>query len=287
MNENHSGLADLRREIDEIDDALHRLLMQRAGVVVRIAEAKRQQADNSPPIRPGREAEILRRRCLAHEGPLPAVVVARLWREIISAFTRLQGPVDVALFAPRKSASYWDLARSHFGSSPISLHASAAVVIDAISARDATVGILPLPEEDEPAPWWPQLMAAGEDRPQIVARLPFVTERGANDTLEALVVAPMAHEQTSEDRSMLALGSKKEISRARLISAFRTAGLDAKVLSRIPPRGKFAEWLDLVEVDGYVRPGDRRIDAALAGDAGVDRAVVLGGYSVPIRVEAR
>ena len=53
------------------------------------------------------------------------------------------------------------------------------------------------------------------------------------------------------------------------------------------PRGKFAEWLDLVEVDGYVRPGDRRIDAALAGDAGVDRAVVLGGYSVPIRVEAR
>jgi chorismate mutase-like protein len=132
MNENHSSLADLRREIDEIDDGLHRLLMQRAGVVMRIAEEKRRTADSSPPMRPGREAEVLRRRCASHAGPLPPAVLARLWREIISAFTRLQGPAEVALFAPRKSATYWDLARSHFGGgTPINVHASAAVVIDA------------------------------------------------------------------------------------------------------------------------------------------------------------
>jgi hypothetical protein len=117
-----------------------------------------------------------------------------------------------------------------------------------------------------------------------VARLPFVADRGANDVLEAFVVAPMEHEATGDDRSLLALGSKKEISRARLVGAFRSAGLEAKVLSRIPPRGKFAEWLDLVEVEGHVRRGDRRIDQALAGDAGVDQAVVLGGYPVPLRV---
>ena len=285
MNENTSSLADLRREIDEIDDGLHLLLLQRAGVVMRIAEAKRRLADSSRPMRPGREAEILRRRCESHEGPLPAVVVARLWREIISAFTRMQGPAEVALFAPRKAAAYWDLARSHFGGGmPINLHASAAVVIDAIMARGATVGILPLPEEDEPAPWWPQLMAHGPDSLHIVARLPFVAERGGNEALEAFVVAPMEHEATSADRSLLALGSKQEISRARLVSAFRTAGLEAKVLSRIPPRGKFAEWLDLVEVEGHVRRGDHRIDQALAGDAGVERAVVLGGYPIPLLV---
>lgn len=285
MNENTSSLADLRREIDEIDDGLHRLLLQRAGVVMRIAEEKRRLAASTALMRPGREAEILRRRCQAGEGPLPPVVLARLWREIISAFTRMQGPSEVALFAPRKSATYWDLARSHFGAgTPINLHASAAVVIDAITARGATVGVLPLPEEDEPAPWWPQLMANGTDSPHIVARLPFVAERGGNDALEAFVVAPMEHEATSADRSLLALGSKKEISRARLVSAFRTAGLDAKVLSRIPPRGKFSEWLDLVEVEGHVRRGDRRIDQALAGDAGVERAVVLGGYPIPLRV---
>ncbi|MBM3507982.1 MAG: chorismate mutase [Alphaproteobacteria bacterium] len=285
MNESTSTLAELRREIDRIDDELHSLLMHRAGIVMRVAEAKRRLADDSPPMRPGREAEILRRRCENDQGPLPAVVLARLWREIIAAFTRLQGPVEVALFAPRKSASYWDLARSHFGGgTPINLHASAAVVIDAITARGATFGVLPMPEEDEPAPWWPQLMANGPEAPSIVARLPFVSERGSNDTLEALVIAPMEHEQTSEDRSLVALGSKKEISRARLVGAFRTAGLGAKVLARIPPRGKFAEWLDLLEVDGYLRRGDRRVDQALAGDAGVERAVVLGGYSVPMRV---
>ncbi|MSP21236.1 MAG: hypothetical protein EXQ93_06950 [Alphaproteobacteria bacterium] len=119
MNENHSTLADLRREIDEIDDGLHRLLMQRASVVMRIAEGKRQQSDTSLPIRAGRGAEILRRRCLNHRGPLPAAVMARLRREIISAFSPLHGPVDIALFAPRKAASYWELARSHFGASPM------------------------------------------------------------------------------------------------------------------------------------------------------------------------
>jgi chorismate mutase len=285
MNENHSALAGLRREIDEIDEGLHRLLMQRAGVVVRVAAEKRRLADSSPPMRPGREAEILRRRCENHGGPLSAVVLARLWREIIAAFTSLQGPVEVALYAPRKSARYWDLARSHFGGgAPINLHASAAMVIDAITARGATVGVLPLPEEDEPAPWWPQLMASGADSPQIVARLPFVSERGANDILEAYMIAPMEHEATTEDRSLVALGSKNEVSRARLVGAFRSAGLDAKVLSRIPPRGNFAEWLDLVELDGNVRRGDRRIDDVLAGDAGVVRAVVLGGYSVPLVV---
>jgi chorismate mutase/prephenate dehydratase len=285
MNENTPSLADLRREVDEIDDGLHRLLLQRADVVMRIAEEKRRTADSSSPMRPGREAEVLRRRCASPAGPLPPVVLARLWREIISAFTRLQGPAEIAVFAPRRSAGYWDLARSHFGGgTPINVHASAAVVVDAIMAGGATAGILPLPEEDEPAPWWPQLMANGRDAPHIVARLPFVAERGANDVLEAFVVAPMEHEATSDDRSLLALGSRHEISRARLVSAFRAAGLEAKVLSRIPPRGKFAEWLDLVEVEGHVRRGDRRIDQALAGDAGVDRAVVLGGYPVPLRV---
>ena len=219
MNENHSALVDLRREIDELDEALHGLLMKRAVVVSRIASAKALAADVTPPIRPGREAEIIRRRLAAHEGPLPPAVIARIWREIIAGFTRIQGKVEVALYAPRKSASYWDLARSHFGGgTPIALHASAGVVIDALAAGDASVGVLPVPEANEDDPWWPQLVATGPRSPQIVARLPFVAEQTTGEPLEALVVAAMDQEATSADRSYVALGSRPEVSRARILS---------------------------------------------------------------------
>lgn len=285
MNENHSALVDLRREIDELDEALHGLLMKRAAVVSRIAAEKARVADAHPPIRPGREAEIIRRRLAAHHGPLPPAVIARIWREIIAGFTRIQGKVEVALFAPRKSASYWDLARSHFGGgTPIALHASAAVVIDAITAGDASVGVLPVPEANEEGPWWPQLVATGQHAPQIVARLPFVSEQAGGESLDALVVAAMDHEATSQDRSYVALGSPTEVSRTRILSAFRSAGLEARVLSRLPPKGKAAEWLDLLELDGYVRRADPRLNVALASDLGAGRAVVLGGYSVPLKV---
>ena len=290
MNENQSALADLRREIDDLDEALHGLLMKRAAVVSRIAVEKARGGDAGPPIRPGREAEILRRRIKAHKGPLPPAVLAGIWREIIAGFTRLQGKVDVALFAPRKSASYWDLARSHFGGgTPITLHASAAVVIDAITAGDAAVGVLPVPETNEQNPWWPQLITTSPRAPQIVARLPFVTEQTGGEALEAVVVAAVDHEATSEDRTYVAIGSRVEVSRARILGAFRTAGLEARVLARMAPQhqtmgGQFSEWLDLLELDGYVRRADPRLNVAIGGEVGADRAVVLGGYSILLKV---
>ena len=176
------------------------------------------------------------------------------------------------------------LFRSFGGGTPIALHASAGVVIDALAAGDASVGVLPVPEANEDDPWWPQLVATGPRSPQIVARLPFVAEQTTGEPLEALVVAAMDQEATSADRSYVALGSRTEVSRARILSAFRLAGLEARVLARLAPSGKVAEWLDLLELDGYVRRADPRLNAALAADLGAERAVVLGGYSVPLKV---
>ncbi|HYZ32124.1 MAG TPA: chorismate mutase, partial [Crenalkalicoccus sp.] len=63
-----AALAALRAEIDTLDDALHDLLMRRAGVVARLA-ASRAKGD-APALRPGREAAVLRRLLARHAGPL-------------------------------------------------------------------------------------------------------------------------------------------------------------------------------------------------------------------------
>ena len=82
MSASPPSLEELRREIDEIDDAIHDLLMRRAQVVEQIGIAKR--PDNQI-FRPGREAIILRRLAARHTGAFPIAVVVRIWREMIAA----------------------------------------------------------------------------------------------------------------------------------------------------------------------------------------------------------
>jgi len=108
-------LSDLRREIDAIDDALHDLLMRRVTLTGRVAASK---PSDGVALRPAREAEILRRLVGRHEGRFPKAVVARIWREIISANTALQGPFAIAVVASRAADAEIDdalvgVARAH------------------------------------------------------------------------------------------------------------------------------------------------------------------------------
>ena len=57
MDKTNKDLDDLRREIDEIDEGIHDLLMRRTGVARRIGGIK----GAGPSLRPAREAEVLRR----------------------------------------------------------------------------------------------------------------------------------------------------------------------------------------------------------------------------------
>src|SRR5690242_13173321 len=109
MATNTSALDDLRRRIDQIDDQLHDLIMQRAEVVQSIARAK--QRGGIATVRPGREARLLRRLLERHRGPFPRAVLVRLWRELISGSISLQGEFAVAVQTPGAAPDYWDLAR--------------------------------------------------------------------------------------------------------------------------------------------------------------------------------
>src|SRR5262245_54158340 len=116
------SLADIRREIDRIDDGILQLIAARLDIVdrVRIHKLKISGAAASP-IRPGREAVILRR--LIARDQVPADLCIRIWRALISAATLKQAPIRIhgsaTFFA---SATAQTLLREYFGASAFADH---------------------------------------------------------------------------------------------------------------------------------------------------------------------
>src|SRR5215207_4064026 len=88
------SLADIRMRIDEIDEGMHRLLIERSRVVEALIRVKGASGPSAA-FRPRREAEMMRRLVLRHEGRLPLVTLEHIWREIITTFTALQAPFGV------------------------------------------------------------------------------------------------------------------------------------------------------------------------------------------------
>src|SRR5207253_8321334 len=97
--------------------------------------------------RPGREAQVLRKRLATHGGAFPAAAVYRMWREMMSAFALMQTPgLRVAVCRPTDQPGYWDLARDHFGCQvPMVGYESPAQVLAEVRTQPTTVGVVPAP----------------------------------------------------------------------------------------------------------------------------------------------
>ena len=275
-------LDSLRREIDAIDGTLHDLLMRRAEVVGRIRRTKR---DGGAHLRPGREAEILRNLVARHQGPIPKQSLVRIWREILAAFVRLQGPFSVAVFEPENQCGFGDLARGQYGgSTPITAHGSAHRVIDGVMRDEATVGVLPVPGRDDDDPWWPHLLSEEDTTPRIIARLPFAGPgNGRGGALEALVISRVPPEETGRDRSYLAIDADAEFSLATLAPALTEAGWPVTFTAFWGDQDTRGTWLYLAEVDEFITAKDRRIGRFLdSASQPIKRVIVLGSYAVPL-----
>src|SRR4029450_4848202 len=88
------SLAELRREIDRIDESMHGLLMERGEIIDRLISVKQPQK-TGPAFRPAREAEMMRRLVDRHRGILPLDTAESIWRVIISTFTYVQAPFSI------------------------------------------------------------------------------------------------------------------------------------------------------------------------------------------------
>jgi chorismate mutase-like protein len=281
-----SAIDDLRRQIDEIDTTLHDLLMQRAAIVAEIGALKGNGGDGRRNgfFRPGREALIIRRLVGRHRGSLPPATIVRMWREMLAATLRLQGPFAVAVYAPEDGGGYWDLARDHFGSlMPATAHEKVGQVLRAVIDGPATVGVLPAPQEGDAEPWWPFLVGVDDTLPRVIARLPFGGPGNVRGTaVEALVIGRMAQESTGRDCSLFAIEAAGEISRSGLRDALMGVSLPPLSVQLWRDPNDASTRLHLIGVDGCVRHDDARFVRLASQRGDISRVWALGGYAVPL-----
>src|ERR1700758_2617835 len=164
------ALAELRAEIDRIDEAMHRLLMQRGEIIGRLIRTKKTQEVGSA-FRPAREADMMRRLVERHRGMLPLDTVESIWRVIISTFTFVQAPFSVHADVSLGESAMRDSARFHFGFTvPYVSHFSATAAVEAVAKSKGDLALVSATASQ--TPWWIALEEAGA--PKIIARLPFV-----------------------------------------------------------------------------------------------------------------
>ena len=187
-------LRAIRTHIDTIDEQLHRLLIDRSRV---IAELIRMKGVSKPggAFRPDREADMMRRLVMRHEGPLPLATIEHILREVISTFTAVQAPYGVVVGPAEDPFALRDIARFYFGFSvPVTSHSTTEAAVARVAETQAEIAVVALGAEGR---WWDSLRPA--KGPKIFARLPFIEHPGRPVGPPAYVVGPPLKEAPAAD----------------------------------------------------------------------------------------
>jgi chorismate mutase len=197
------SLADLRKEIDQIDEGMHALLMKRGDIIDRLIESKRANKNQEigSAFRPAREAEMMRRLVKRHKGILPLDTAESIWRVIISTFTYVQAPFSVHADLTAGDALMRDSARFHFGFTvPFVPHMGAAGVVAAVSESKGDLGLVPALPVASSGAWWSALEF--DTAPKIIARLPFVERDDHPADLPVFVISRVAADAMANEASV-------------------------------------------------------------------------------------
>lgn len=98
-----SRLDDLRRRIDELDEALVRLLSERAACALAIGHEKKAQGLDI--YQPSREADVLDHVQKVNPGPLDDGAMRRLFERVIDEARRLERLADDTAAGPPQGDS--------------------------------------------------------------------------------------------------------------------------------------------------------------------------------------
>jgi chorismate mutase / prephenate dehydratase len=191
------SLDDIRREIDRIDDDILQLIAARFDIVERVKALKLKTASTAAsPIRPGREAEILRRLIDKGRGRVPADLCFRIWRALISAATLKQAPLRIhgsaAFFA---SATAQTLLREYFGPSAFADHPGEAIAFEALARNPGDLAAVTID-----GPWTKAWMEGRAGTAQVIGVLPFLSSQSVP---RLLILGHAAPEQTGTDETLV------------------------------------------------------------------------------------
>lgn len=262
-------LAEMRVDIDRIDLAMHRLLMERGEIIHRLIEIKAQQGGGSA-FRPGREASMMRAMAERHTGLLPLDTVEGIWRIIISTFTFVQAHYSVHADVASGDAAMRDSVRFHFGFTvPFVTHNGPQAVIREVARSAGDLGLVRLDSGPAAGAWWSALV--GEDAPKIIARLPFVERPDHPAGMPAFVVSKPLAEAAATDVTIIVVS----LDRWREGIPLAIAGLRGEILGNAA--GGVGLSL-LLAVPGATSPEALR--AALRGaGAGDIRVHIVGSHA--------
>jgi chorismate mutase/prephenate dehydratase len=142
-------LKQTRERIDQIDQQLQSLIVERAEAAQQVARIKLDEDPQAEFYRPEREAMVLRQVKSRDNGPLNPEDVARLFREIMSVCLALEQPLNVAFLGPEGTFTQ-TAALKHFGHS-VTTRSMAAIpdIFREVEAGACHYGVVPVENSTE------------------------------------------------------------------------------------------------------------------------------------------
>jgi len=269
------ALEEIRAEIDRIDDAMLGLLAERMAAVEAVRAAKASlPAASVTAMRPGREAEIIRRLVARAGGKVPSDLVERVWREIIGSATRFQIPHIVHVASSGTAVVALPAILGRFGTAtPVADHGSAADAVRAIAGDGPDVAVVgPHADGDD---WVSVVLGIEGDRPRVEACLPFLD---AGAVPEGLVIGRAPFDPTGDDTAVIAVLPAGQ-GKSEPGSSISIGGRDLPVVATS------GRWR-LVGADYKTSRKDQFLEE-LTADASITRAEIVGAYANPILPSAQ
>jgi chorismate mutase / prephenate dehydratase len=202
MGKPDSELDDIRREIDAIDDGLMTLLERRfaASEHVRVIKSKNGALAASP-FRPAREAAIMRRLLGRTESLVPAELLVRLWRVILTGSTQSQAHVTIHV-SKRLNASMGNRLRirDNFGTIPVEEYRDESQALMQVNTSAGDICIV-----ETESPWVDAFVDGKAGDARIIANLPFLKDDAVP---KMLVFGHSTPEATGDDESILVSDGK-------------------------------------------------------------------------------
>lgn len=241
------SLEAVRARIDAVDAELLRLIDERASLAAAVAAAKRAAGEAGFGLRPGREAQVLRRLLAQPREAAEISLIVRIWREVMGDSLSRQGPFHISVWGGKAEARTTEFARMRFGAAP--KLAIAATAQDTLAAAKTQGGVAALALEGG---WWGRLLA--EPKLKVFSTLPCLAAWGP---LTALAVAEVEVEPTGADVTFWVTDATGDVS-----GALSRDGVAATLIAD-------SGGLKLFSLAGFYQADDERLARAPGRLSGV------------------
>lgn len=235
------SLEDIRREIDEIDDGLLRLFQRRFAASAKVRATKKDEGSlSSSPLRPTREAQMLRR-LISHRGSeLSPQLLVRLWRVILSASAQAQAAVTIHLDSSLSSNAAQRVAiAEHFCGMPVVFHGDVTSCLSALAGQSGDLAVVQL--SSDWAAWLSQSSGHGV---RVIGALPVIA---AGSTPELLVLGhAQAHPSGNDETIMISRHEPMSSTTAYRWQARSADWYVASVKGFLSPDDVARQWPDFI-----------------------------------------